>query len=616
MAQTVRIGCGTGFWGDSPEGAAQLVRSDSIDYMILDYLAEITMSILARLKARSPDQGHATDFISHVMTPLAQDIATKGIRIITNAGGLNPLACRSALQTVLKAAGLDLKIAVVLGDDLAENAMILREDGVTEIATGAPLPERVSSINAYLGAFPIAAALREGADIVITGRVVDSALALGPLIHEFGWTEADYDKLAGGSLAGHVIECGPQATGGIFTDWDAVRGWDEMGFPIAVCAPDGSFELTKPSDTGGLITPMTVAEQIVYEIGDPAAYLLPDVICDFSQVTVTQTAIDRVHVAGARGTAPTPFYKVCATYADGYRSVATMTIAGRQAGAKAQAVGEAILTRTGRMIATAGFAPFSESLIEVLGADASFGMDPVQQGAREVVLRIAVRHDHKDALGIFAREIYPAASSMAQGITGFAGGRPAPQPVIRLFSCLIEKTKVNTAIDIDDHAIPIPVPTGQKETSRAVKTQRTPSIGTDADAPDSNGAISIPLIALAHGRSGDKGDIANIGLLARDPDFLPILRANLTPQHVKAIFSHVAKGAVERYEWPGLNGFNFVLRDALGGGGVASLRNDPQGKGYAQILLDTPVRVPASLLNEFPALTEWSIPKTQQEGLE
>ncbi|MDF1748305.1 MAG: DUF1446 domain-containing protein [Alphaproteobacteria bacterium] len=610
MARTVKIGCGTGFWGDSPEGAAQLVRSGGVDYMILDYLAEITMSILARLKARSPDQGYATDFVSHVMAPLAQQIAEQGIRVITNAGGLNPEACRTALQSVFDAAGVDLKIAVILGDDLTDQAESLRADGVKEMASGEPLPERISSINAYLGAFPIAAALAEGADIVITGRVVDSALALGPLIHEFGWAETDYDKLAGGSLAGHVIECGPQATGGIFTDWQSVLGWDEMGFPIAVCAEDGSFELTKPQHTGGLITPMTVAEQIVYEIGDPAAYILPDVICDFSRVTASQIAENRVRVTGAQGSAPTPFYKVCATYADGYRSVATMTIAGNQAAPKAQAVGEAILARSSRLIAAAGFEPYSETLIEVLGADASYGSDPVLHPSREVVLRIAVRHQQKDALGIFAREIYPSASSMAQGITGFAGGRPAPQPVIRLYSCLVKKHKVSAQIGVNGQLIPVSVPMGNST------VQTTPNVTSAADKASTGKMISVPLLALAHGRSGDKGDISNIGVLARNPDFLPYLRTNLTPARVKDVFAHVAKGPVERYEWPGLNGFNFVLRDALGGGGVASLRNDPQGKCYAQILLDTVVQVPSSLLDKFPSLATWSDQENQQKGLQ
>lgn len=599
MTNPVRIGCGTGFWGDSPEGAAQLVRAGNIDYLILDYLAEITMSILARMKAKNPDLGYATDFVTHVAKPLAREIAAKGIRVVTNAGGLNPAACRDALERVFAEAGVTLKVAIVSGDDLSDDLDALRDGSVTEMATGASLPDRIASINAYLGGGPIAMALAEGADVVVTGRVVDSALALGPLMHEFGWKTDDYDLLAAGSLAGHVIECGPQATGGIFTDWRDVAGWDDMGFPIAVCHPDGSFEVTKPAGTGGRVSPMTVAEQITYEIGDPAAYILPDVVCDFSAVQVAQIGPDRVRVSGARGSAPTPTYKVCATYADGYRAVATMTISGRDAGAKAQAVADAILARTARLIAGAGFAPFDDTKVEVLGAESSYGADPRRHPSREVVLRIAVRHADKGAIDTFAREIYPAASSMAQGITGFAGGRPAPQPVIRLFSGLVAKDRVTVRVDIEGRQIDVAAPMG------AERAEPVPA-GTVEEGGTPKEVVSLPLLAIAHGRSGDKGNLSNIAVLARDPDFVPVIRREVTADRVKAHFSHVAKGRVERFDWPGLNGFNFVLHDSLGGGGVASLHNDPQGKGYAQILLDMPVAVPLALLDKHSFLADWS----------
>ncbi|MEQ8919496.1 MAG: acyclic terpene utilization AtuA family protein, partial [Roseovarius sp.] len=458
---TIRIGCGAGFWGDTPEGPKQLIERGALDYLILDYLAEITMSILARMKAKDPAAGYATDFVTHVAGPLAEQIAASGVKIVTNAGGLNPAACRDALEAAFREAGVTRKIALVLGDDLSDRADSLRAADLREMASGAPLPDRLSSINAYLGALPVARALADGADIVITGRVTDSALALGPLIHEFGWRDTDHDLLAAGSLAGHVLECGTQATGGIVTDWQDVPGWHDMGFPIAICAPDGSFELTKPEGTGGRITPLTVAEQITYEIGDPASYILPDVTCDFSQVTVTQAGPDRVRVSGAKGRAPTDSYKVCATYADGYRATATMTISGPQAGARAQATGEAILSRVARLAAQAGFSPFDETLVEVLGTGAAFGHDPRACAATEVVLRLSARHADKGALALFGREIYPAATAMAQGITGFAGGRPAPQPVIRLFSTFIDKAAVDIETDMGGSRHPVPVPGGQ-----------------------------------------------------------------------------------------------------------------------------------------------------------
>ena len=302
----LRIGCATGFWGDTHDGATQLVRRGRLDFLVFDFLAEITMSLLARAHARSPDAGYAPDFV-RIVASLAGELQAQGIRVVSNAGGVNPRACRDALARELRAQNIDLTVAVVEGDDLMPRADALRASGVREMFSGAQLPPQLASANAYLGAQAIAAALDAGADIVITGRVVDSAVTLGPLVHAFGWSWRDWDKLATGSLAGHVIECGTQCTGGLFTDWERVPGWDDMGFPIAECAPAGdSFVITKPEHTGGLVEPASVAEQIVYEIGDPKAYLLPDVVCDFSGVQLVQDGTDRVRVRGARGRAAPP----------------------------------------------------------------------------------------------------------------------------------------------------------------------------------------------------------------------------------------------------------------------------------------------------------------------
>lgn len=604
MKQTVRIGCGAGFWGDSPEGPKQLVRHGGIDYLVLDYLAEITMSILARMKAKSPDLGYATDFVGAVMKPLAREIAEKSIRVVTNAGGINPEACGKALEAVFREAGVDLKVAVVKGDDLSARLDRYREAGVREMFSGAPLPERMASVNAYLGAFPIAAALDAGADVVVTGRCVDSAVVLGPLIHEFGWQPTDFDLLSAGSLAGHVLECGAQVTGGIFTDWRSVAdGWDDMGFPVADCRADGSFDVTKPEGTGGLVSPATVAEQIVYEVGDPAAYVLPDVACDWSGVRLVQSGPNRVTVSGAKGRAPTPSYKVSATYADGYRATVTMMIAGREAAAKAEAVGRAILSRCRRLMAEAGHPDFAETSTEVLGAESGYGAATRAAGTREVILKIGVRHASRDALQVFAREIYPAATAMAQGLTGFAGGRPDPQPVIRLFSFLADKADIPVSVSFggEEKTVPIFLPNAAPDERPA-----RPAADETAGTADPGPVLHVPLIALAHGRSGDKGDIANIGVLARRPEFAPVLRRQLTPHAVRAYFAHYAKGEVERFDWPGLSGMNFLLHQGLGGGGIASLRHDPQGKALAQILMDFPVAVPAAWLEAGGPLAGWT----------
>lgn len=581
----VRIGCGAGFWGDSSAGPAQLVRHGGVDYLVMDYLAEITMSILARMKAGDAQMGYATDFVSAVMKPLLAEIAQQGIKVVTNAGGVNPLACKAALEKLAADAGIVLRVAAVVGDDLTEQADALRAGGLAEMDSGAALPPRLASINAYLGATPIARALAAGADVVITGRCVDSALVLGPLMHEFGWREHDYDLLAAGSLAGHIIECGTQCTGGLFTDWEQVPGWDDMGFPIAECHADGRFVISKPDNTGGLINRATIAEQIIYEIGDPAHYMLPDVCCDFSTITVREVGTNRVEVSGARGHAPSENYKVSATYPDGYRATATMMIGGIDARRKGERVADAILTRTRRMFDAAGLADYREVWVELLGAESTYGPHARAGDTREVVVKIGVAHADKKALEIFAREIFPAATAMAQGLTGFAGGRPNVQPVIRLYSCLVAKACVTMEVLLGDTRLSVAPPAGKPA---------CPTTAAVLAAPLTAGeGVTVPLRALAYGRSGDKGDRANIGVLARRAEFVPLLEAQLSGAAVGAWFAHLAQGPVTRYPWPGLDGFNFVLERALGGGGVASLRHDPQGKAYAQMLLCHPIVVPA-----------------------
>ena len=585
----VRIGCGAGFWGDSAAGPAQLVSEGSLDYLVMDYLAEITMSILARMKSNDANAGYATDFVAAVMKPLLSDIVARGIKVVTNAGGVNPLACKAALDALAADAGLPLRVAAVIGDDLLHEAEQLRAAGVTEMSSGAPLPARLASVNAYLGAAPIARALAAGADVVITGRCVDSALVLGPLMHEFGWASDDYDRLAAGSLAGHIIECGTQCTGGLFTDWELVPGWENMGFPIAECAPDGSFVISKPAGTGGLINRATVSEQIAYEIGDPAHYMLPDVCCDFSAVRVCELDSERVAVSGARGHAPSETYKVSATYPDGYRATATMMIGGHAAKPKGERVAAAIVARTRRLFSEAGLPDYREVSVEILGAESTYGPHGRMADSREVVVKIGVSHPDKRALEIFAREIFPAATATAQGLTGFAGGRPTVQPVVRLYSCLVPKSRVNIEVLCDGQQHSVAAPAGMAGCASPISVD---------DGPSQTAAVGscVPLRILAYARSGDKGDNANIGVLARRPEFLPLLREQLDAKVVAAWFAHLAHGPVTRYAWPGLNGFNFVLERALGGGGVASLRHDPQGKAYAQMLLDLPIVVPGTWL--------------------
>jgi hypothetical protein len=594
MARTLRIGCGCGFWGDSAAGPAQLVGQGGIDFLVLDYLSEITLSLLARARGKRPELGYTPDFVGAVMRPLARQMAERGIKVIANAGGVNPQACADALRKVLAELDVRLTVAVVLGDDISARLPALRAAGVRDLESGGALPPEVASANAYLGAFPIAQALDAGADIVITGRCADSSMALGALLHGFGWQAGDLDKLAMGSLAGHIIECGPQATGGILTDWrSTAAGWDDIGYPIVECSADGDFVVTKPAGTGGLVSRATVGEQIVYEVHDPAHYILPDVVCDFSAVQLTDLGGNQVRVSGARGQAPTSTYKASLTYADGFRCTATLMIVGSDAAAKAAATAAAILKRTRRMFSERGWADYRATSVEVLGAESMYGPHARTAHAREVILKIGVAHAEQAALELFAREIFPSATSMAQGITGFAGGRPAVQPVVRLASCLIPKDSVPAFIEINGARTPAQVPAAAPAVPAATGAAAAVA---PASGPGAGPLVEVPLVRLAYGRSGDKGDTANIGVLARRAEFVPLLAGQLTAAAVRAYLAHLVDGEVERYEWPGLSGWNFVLRHALGGGGVASLRYDPQGKSYAQILMDMPVQVPAAWL--------------------
>jgi hypothetical protein len=584
----LRIGCGAGFWGDSNAGAAQLVRDGNIDVLVLDYLAEITMSILSRARQKRPELGYATDFVDGVMRSLAAPIKKQGIKVIANAGGVNPIGCRDALQALLSQLGVSLNVAVVVGDDVSGEIGALRSLGRVDLESGGALPSEFVSANAYLGAFPIADAIKQGADVVITGRCVDSALALGPLIAEFDWKAEDLDELAGGSLAGHVIECGVQATGGIFTDWESVAdGWADMGFPIVECFPDGSFVATKPEGTGGLVSTRTIAEQIAYEVHDPASYVLPDVTCDFSEVALEQLGKDRVRVSGVRGLAPPTDYKVSVTYADGFRCTASVLILGIDAAQKATRAGVAILSRARRLAAEAGLADFRRTSIEVIGTESYYGPRATRGAAREVILKVGATHDDQRALEILSREIAPAATAMSPGLTGLAGGRPNVQPMVRLASCLVPKVRVTAEVLIGTSRQSVPSAAPGTNPGAA---SRPPAIEPRVAAV--RDTVLVPLVRLAHGRSGDKGNTANIGVLAREPEFLPVIGAALTTEAVAAYLAHLVEGEVTRHYWPGLRGYNFVLRRALGGGGTSSLRYDPQGKGLAQILLDFEVPIP------------------------
>ncbi|MER1967118.1 acyclic terpene utilization AtuA family protein [Castellaniella sp. GW247-6E4] len=587
--KVVRIGGASGFWGDSAVAAPQLVRDGRIDYLVFDYLAELTMAILVSARRKDSSLGYATDFIDHTMRSVLVEVVKQGIKVVSNAGGINPEGCADALARLAEELGVSVKIAVVLGDDVSAHIPDLRRARQNDMFTGAELPQDILSANAYLGALPIAEALRQGADIVITGRCVDSAVTLGPLIHEFGWSDQEYDKLAGGSLAGHIIECGCQATGGLHTDWEDIPDWPIIGYPIVECHEDGLFVVTKPMGTGGRILSAAVAEQVVYEIGDPSAYILPDVVCDFRNVRVEQDGQDRVIVSGARGLPPPSSYKVSATYSDGYRCAGSLVILGIDAVRKARRTGESILKRTREIFRQRGLADYSASRVEIIGAEDTYGPHARTRAAREVLMRVAVHHASKEALGIFSREIAPAGTSWSPGTTGPSLARPAVSPLVKQFAFTLSKGLVPIQIRMGGQDRSVMIPPGDDEVRAS---PQDPILETP---PAEGWTVAVPLVRLAYARSGDKGNISNIGVIARKPEYLPLILGQVTPEAVKLYFSHLVNGEVRRFLLPGIYACNFLLFDALDGGGTASLRMDPLGKGMGQMLLDMTVMVPEEL---------------------
>jgi len=558
----------------------QFLRQGGVDYIVFDYLAEITMSILARARAKDPKAGYATDFVTAALKPNIGEIVKQGVKIISNAGGVNPEACGEAVRALVADAGLNLKVAVITGDDLTAQKEEIARAAPQEMFSGGDFPdaEKIASINVYLGAFPIARALEMGADIVITGRCVDSAVTLGALIHEYGWKADDWDLLASGSLAGHIIECGPQATGGNFTDWEDARDIAAIGYPIAEIGADGAFAVTKPDDTGGVVNVGTVAEQMLYEIGDPQAYILPDVICDFSGVTIEQDGETRVRVSPAHGRPAPDAYKTCLTYQDGFRAGLLVTFVGFGAGKKARNFADAAFTRARNVFRKFNAGDFTETSVETIGDE-----------QREVALKLAVKHPDIMGAGVFLKEVSGMGLATTPGMAIFSGLRPKPSPVVRLFSYMTPKAGISATISVDGDESEWTDAAGAPASTSEIERPAPPPAPEDA-------TVNVPLIKLAWGRSGDKGDKANIGIIARKAEYLPCIWAALDETAVAEHFAHFIDGGadatkVHRFLLPGTNAINFLIDDVLGGGGVASIRNDPQGKAYAQMLLmrDIPV---------------------------
>jgi hypothetical protein len=452
-ARAVRVAAGQGFWGDWLEAPVRQVRGGPIDYLMMDYLAEVTMSIMQKQKSRDPKAGYARDFVP-LMERILPDVVEKRIKITSNAGGVNPRGCAEAVLEVARRLGLGGKLSVglVTGDDLLGrlDELIGRGHGLNHMETGRPLADirdQVLSANAYLGMAPIVEALRGGADVVITGRVTDTGLTLGPIFHEFGWPADDWDKVAAGTVAGHIIECGAQCSGGnLLKNWRSVKGLENPGFPIVEASPDGSFVVTKHPGTGGVVSVASVTEQLVYEMGDPHSYITPDGIADFTTIRLERAGTDRVRVSGIRGAPRTPMLKVSIAYFYGYKAVGTLVYSWPEAYEKARAADRILRAR----LKDLGL-EFEQVLTEFVGASATHGAlsGPPDPEAPEVQLRVGVRARERAPVERFTREIAPLVLTGPPSVTGFAGGRPTVEEVVAYWPALIDRREVEPGVKVE-----------------------------------------------------------------------------------------------------------------------------------------------------------------------
>lgn len=451
MKPLIRIASGQGFWGDLLRAPVDQVRKGPIDYLVMDYLAEVTMSILQKQKRKDSRLGYAKDLIP-LLAEILPDCVKRSIKVITNGGGVNPESCSEAIVALAHRMGIKgLKVGVVCGDDILDRVDEFLGQGIAlrNMETSEPLEvvrRKLESANVYFGASPIAEALRIGAQIVVTGRTTDTGLTLAPMMYEFGWSENDWDRLAAGTIAGHILECGGQASGGNFSgDWKSVPDLAHIGFPIAEARPSGEVTITKHAGTGGMVTVQTIKEQLVYEIGDPKNYITPDCVADFTSIRLDQEGRDRVKVSGVRGGPATDSYKVSIAYLDGYTAFGTLTYSWPDALEKAKRADEILRTR----LADLGL-KFEEIRTEFLGYNSCHGpLAEVDQESNEVVLRVGVRGADFDSVERFGKELAPLILTGPPGVTGFAGGRPKAKEVMSYWPALIPKAAVSPRVSVN-----------------------------------------------------------------------------------------------------------------------------------------------------------------------
>jgi hypothetical protein len=452
MPDKVLVANGQGFWGDSILGPVRLLREGPLDYLALDYLAEVTMSIMQKLKSRDPSKGYATDFLA-MLDRILPELVEKNVKVIANAGGVNSPACMAAVLDLARSKGIKgLKVGIVEGDDILDRIDELLASGeeLKNLDDGRPLSairEHIRSANVYIGARSVADCLAQGAQIVIGGRITDPALVAGPLMHEFGWSDTDYDRLAAATVAGHIVECGAQCTGGNFTKWREVDDYVRIGYPVIEASADGSFVVTKHDGTGGLVNRSSVIHQLLYEMGDPTRYLGPDCVADFSSAQIEEIGKDRVQITGVKGAAPTDTFKASISYFDGWKASGQLTVSGPEAAAKAKLCADIVW---GRLALDGVEFPDDQKTVELVGTGVCHEGIVPQTDPPEVILRMGVRGEDRKKVDRFGMELVPLVTSGPPGVTGFAGGRPKATEIISYWPALIGKDKIRTSVRVEE----------------------------------------------------------------------------------------------------------------------------------------------------------------------
>ena len=594
MKKKIRIGNAGGYWGDDLTALKRQLTGGPLDYITMDFLAEITMSILQRQQKKNPELGYAVDFIDQLEQCL-ELIVKKKVRVITNAGGINPIGMGRTIVQMARNKGLDLKVGIVYGDNIVDQLYELTAAGerFTNMETGADffkVRSRISSANIYLGAEPVVRALEAGCQIIVTGRVTDTGITLAPMIHEFGWAMDDWDRMAAGIVAGHMIECGCQASGGNITDWDEVESFDNIGYPIVEMERSGEFVVTKHKNTGGVVSEKTVKEQLIYEMGDPSNYISPDGIARFDTIQLTEERKDRVRVFGIKGRPEPDHLKVSMSYEDGWKSAGAVLVSGPSVEKKAKIIADIFWKKLNHK--------FEATRTDMIGTGTIWPEHLSPCDSNEILLQFSVRDRDINKVRDFGKALSTLILSGPAGMAVTTGGRPKPSRVIAYWPALLHRSRVKAKVLVvgtdgeeDFHEISFPIRV------RSTLPLETPPVAAVGGKKKPTGKPqAIKLRSICYARSGDKGDTCNIGVLARTPDIYDWLVTNLTADKVRQFFDGTTKSKVICYERDNIHGLNFLLEETLGGGGTKSLMIDPQGKTLAQALLEMTVRVPSSLL--------------------